>query len=128
MIRRMSAAMLPFALGLLAFEATAQTNDDCRLIQYASLDLTLDEGGVLVPVAVNGQTGSMRLHPAWPVSFFFREAADDLGLPRRNNVRKLEVNVGAERINETARYDSLLLGNANLTNGEWMVLPDSFSD
>jgi hypothetical protein len=129
MLSRICAAALIFLLGQLgAREAAAQTDPDCRLTQYASLDLTLDGGGVLVPVSLNGRTGSMRLHPAWPVSFFYGEAVRDLGLPRRNDVRDLEVDLGAQRITETAKFESLILGQANLTNGEWMVLPSSYSD
>jgi hypothetical protein len=113
---------------LVTFEAASQPDQGCRLTRYASLDLSTDERGVLVPVALNGHAGKLRLDLSLPISVLYSEAVRALELPRSKRVQHFELDFFNERVRETARIESLMLGTANLVTGQLIVLPEAFSD
>jgi len=120
-------AALLISLGLLAsadkIAAAPKQAQDCRLKQLASLDLVLRDGGVLVPVTLNGHAGYMELELAYARSYFYQGAADAMGLPHRYLNGRVATYWDGELIKQSATFDSLVLGNATFANGEFVVAP-----
>lgn len=112
------------SLGLLgaAEQAAAAPKPDCRLKQLGSLDLALRDG-VLVPVTLNGHAGYMELELDYARSSFYQGAVAAIGLPHFNLNGRVGSYWNGEQIKQAAKFDSLVLGNANFAKGELLVVP-----
>ncbi len=93
---------------------------DCRLKQYASVDLEIGDE-VSVPVLVNGRSARMQLDLAWSVTRVWRSALADLGMRAHHFHSDVKIDGGA--INQSAAFKSLVIGALDLGKGSFVVAP-----
>src|SRR5688572_7972512 len=123
MTRTKSAVIL--ALILLLPVAAPSTAAECKLLQFASVDLVLPPGGaVLVPVKIGDRQALMQLNMATGLATVSPVAVTQLGLktgPVRTDVKL--IGAGGQPIEREVRIDSLLIGGANFAGWKLYVQP-----
>jgi hypothetical protein len=122
MTRTLSAAILAMVLLLVA---TPSPSAECKLLQFASVDLVLPPGGpALVPVKIGERQALMQLNMASGLATVSPAAVTQLGLrtgPVRTDVKL--TGVGGQPIEREVRIDSLLIGGANFAGWKVYVQP-----
>jgi predicted aspartyl protease len=114
--------VLAAAFGWLAAGAPASARD-CRLQQFASLDMTTEaDGAVSVPMTINGHTGLVLIDTGSVQSSIAGSLARQLGMPITDSESTYSF-VGGVRIDKTTTVDTLELGTLTTKKFPMLVLP-----
>jgi len=106
----------------LAFMAPLAAGAECKLERLASMDIEVNpNGGVLVPVQMNGRDAWMVLNMGSGMPMIGPAAVDAFRL-KTGPVAK-ESFINGNRVQKQARADSLRVGNANFAGWTFLVVP-----
>lgn len=96
---------------------------DCQLQRYASIDLSINESGlILLPVTINGREALMALHLASSLGALKLDALENLGLSARRLGDGAVIKGGNETIRQYSRVpDFVMGGQARFGKKEFLV-------
>lgn len=121
MTRKVGAGLL-LAVAMVWAMPVTQAEAACELKQLSSVDIEINpNGGVLVPMQINGREVWMQLNMSTGMPIIFAGAMELLGLktePAQGNNF-----VGSQKVILQARVQSLRMGNANFADWTLFVQP-----
>lgn len=124
----MSRAALLFTLALFG-TAYAKDSKKCPPQALTSIDLVGNNGPVLVPVILQGQSAWMILQTDASVTLIYQNAADALHLSTRDITRdSFELTIGGQRVTHIASFNPLLVGTLRMSRTDFMVDPHHHDD
>jgi hypothetical protein len=125
-MRGLAAAIL--AIGILTTDAAqAQTPvpaQQCRLVQYGSVDMHVADGKVTIPVTIGGVPRDSVFTLSGAFNYMSQEMADQLNLRARSLPRGVSVGT----IYKQAIVPELSLGDVKMRAVEFLILPKEESD
>jgi predicted aspartyl protease len=104
--------------------AEAAAAKDCRLRQYASIDLIIaPDGLVLVPAMINDVAVFMALNIGSAFSGIYSTASERLKLQRKSlNLDSVTISVNSENVHDYAIANSVALGSLPFGKAEFLVV------
>jgi len=123
MTRKMSLVLLAAVL-LLTLTAAPSGAADCKLTQYASVDLVLPPGGaVLVPVRVGQREALMFLQMSSGLAMVSPAAVVQLGMKTGPVRTDIKLSSGGKPIEREVKVESLVIGGADFAGWKLFVEP-----
>ena len=103
--------------------AKEEQKDDCQLKRYASVDMTITPGGlVLIPVTINSREAFLYLNTGITFSALGSDAAEVLGARIKNwPTSYADVRLGAQKVEQIATADSVNIGQLPFGKVEFLV-------
>jgi hypothetical protein len=118
-------ALLLVAFALFSTGALAADAKDCKLKQYASLDLgVLGNGFLIVPVTIQGSSVGLILNTASALSILTASTARLLALPLKPMPAGAKVRAGTTTVEQMAIANGFAVGGARFKSAEFIVISD----
>jgi hypothetical protein len=109
-------------LATLQTSNAAEAAPDCKLKQVASIDLTVSNNRIYLPVVLGEHAALMMLNTQSGVSVLWAEIAAKYGLPHTNLAKGIDASFGRQRISQYAIATPFKLGSVTIKEAQFALV------